>query len=161
MLALIHATEIISQWPEGGWFELPDGTRASPAVSGWSQGGYSLATVQDADPVPEDKVSTGQTVQMVAGAPKWVHTLADAPVPQSVSRAQGKTVLIQQGLWSQVVAFVDAIEDPTAKALAEVALNDTTEWRRDSPFLAQAAQSLELSDAQMDDLFTAAAQVAL
>ena len=77
-------------------------------------------------------------------------------VPQSVSRAQGKLALIQAGLWPAAIAFVDGITDPAQKAYAEVALNDTQEWRRDSPFLASAAAALGLSEAQLDALFITA-----
>ena len=76
--------------------------------------------------------------------------------PQSVSRAQGKLALIQAGLWPAVIAFVDGIADPAQKAYAEVALNDTQEWRRDSPFLASAAAALDLSEEQLDTLFITA-----
>ena len=37
--------------------------------------------VQPADPIPDDKISTGQTVQRVDGVVKFVHTLAGAPPP--------------------------------------------------------------------------------
>ena len=76
--------------------------------------------------------------------------------PQSVSRAQGKLALIQAGLWPAANAFVEGITDPAQKAYAEVALNDTQEWRRDSPFLASAAAALGLSEAQLDTLFITA-----
>ena len=75
------------------------------------------------------------------------------PVPQSVSRAQGKAALIAAGLWPAVLTYVAAIADPTDKALAEVALGDTQEWRRDSLFLSSAASALGLSSAQLDQLF--------
>ena len=77
-------------------------------------------------------------------------------VPQSVSRAQGKLALIQAGLWPAAIAFVDGITDPAQKAYAEVALNDTQEWRRDSPFLASAVAALGLSEEQLDTLFITA-----
>ena len=77
-------------------------------------------------------------------------------VPQSVSRAQGKLALIQAGLWPAALAFVDGITDPTQRAYAEVALHDTQEWRRDSPFLASAAAALDLTEAQLDALFITA-----
>lgn len=83
-----------------------------------------------------------------------------ALVPAVISRAQGKMALIGAGLWPQVESFVAGLE-PTARAMAEVALNDTTEWRRDSPFLAQCAQGLGLSDLQLDDLFVQAAGLML
>ena len=77
-------------------------------------------------------------------------------VPQSVSRAQGKLALIQAGLWPAAIAFVEGITDPAQKAYAEVALNVTQEWRRDSPFLASAAAALDLSEEQLDTLFITA-----
>ena len=84
-----------------------------------------------------------------------------APVPAQVSRAQGKAVLIQMGLWQQVLDFVAAIPDSTQRALAEVALHDTQNWQRNSPFLNQAADALGLTPEQMDELFIAADQVML
>lgn len=85
----------------------------------------------------------------------------DPMVPMLVSRAQGKAALIQSGLWPQVLSYVESITDPTAKALAEVALNDTTEWRRDSPFLTEAATAIGLTQADLDQLFISAAEIQL
>lgn len=86
-------------------------------------------------------------------------TPPDPGVPRKVSRAQGKAALIQAGLWGSVLSFVAGISDPTQKAFAEIAINDTQDWERNSPFLAQAAQALGLSEQQLDDLFTVAAQI--
>lgn len=83
------------------------------------------------------------------------------PIPQIVTRAQGKAALIQAGKWNTVLAYVASIKSPSERALAEVALNDTVEWRRDSPFLNAAANAIGLTDAQMDDLFRTAATIAL
>ena len=94
----------------------------------------------------------------------WVVETAQPParpVPQQVTNAQGTAVLIQMGLWPQVLAYVSAIEDPVQKALAEVALNKTTHWQRTSPFLNQAADALGITQAQMDQLFIAASEVML
>ena len=82
-------------------------------------------------------------------------------VPQQVTRAQGKVVLIQMGLWPQVEAYVAAIEDPMQKAIAEVAVYETLHWQRSSPFLNQAADALGITQAQIDELFIAADQVML
>ncbi|GAB3188562.1 hypothetical protein [Hydrogenophaga aquatica] len=84
-----------------------------------------------------------------------------APVPQQVTRAQGKVVLIQMGLWQPVLDYVAGIADSTQKAVAEVALHDTQFWQRSSPFLAQAAAALGMTDAQLDDLFVRAEGVVL
>lgn len=77
-------------------------------------------------------------------------------VPQSISRAQGKAMLIQAGLWDAAKAFVAAIPDVTERALAEVALYDTQDWRRDSPFLNAAAAALGITSERMDEMFIVA-----
>lgn len=59
------------------------------------------------------------------------------------------------------VGFLAASESPKQQALADIALNDTLEWRRDSPFLSAAADGLGLTPAQLDALFVAAAEVVL
>ena len=82
-------------------------------------------------------------------------------VPQRVTRAQGKTVLIMNGLWEGVLQFVATIPDPTERALAEVALHDTQEWRRESPFLTAAAAALGLSSEQLDAVFATASEIEL
>lgn len=82
-------------------------------------------------------------------------------IPASVSRAQGKVALINAGLWPSVLAYVNAIADPTDKALAEVAINDTSTWDRASPTLNAMAYGLGMNDAQLDALLTAASEVAL
>lgn len=81
--------------------------------------------------------------------------------PQQVSRAQGKAALIQAGLWQSVLDYVASIEDATQKAIAEVALNDTTYWQRTSPFLNAAATAIGLTQEQLDDLFIAASEIEL
>ncbi len=128
------------------------------------------------------EIDEGQYAQALAGmaAGKLVSieggfALVDPPKPEEppvpepqppgppavVTRAQGKAALIQAGLWDAVEAYVDSITDPTEKALALVALDDTTEWRRDSPFLTDAAAALGLSDEDLDGLFVAAAAIVL
>lgn len=83
------------------------------------------------------------------------------PTPKSVTKAQGKAALIRAGLWQGVVDFVDSISDPVEKAVADVALNDTSHWQRSSPFLNSAAQALGLNDEQLDDLFLQASKIEL
>lgn len=87
--------------------------------------------------------------------------LAPAEVPQQITRAQGKAVLIMRGLWPSVLAYVDSIADPTEKALANVALHDTLKWERTSPTVTSAAQALGMTSADLDDLFVAASKVLL
>ena len=82
-------------------------------------------------------------------------------VPLAVSKAQGKTALINAGLWPTVLAAIAAIEDATQRQLAEVAVHDTTTWDRTSPTLNALAYGLGMDDVQLDALFVAASQVRL
>ena len=120
---------------------LPDGTYSTIVADQ----AFIDAHFPDAELLPEPEPAPVQT----------------SVVPQSVSRAQGKLALISAGLWPAVIAFVDGIPDPVQKAYAEVALNDTQEWRRDSPFLASAAAALGLSEGQLDTLFITAKELQL
>ena len=82
-------------------------------------------------------------------------------VPAVISRAKGKIVLIQAGLWQSVLNYVAAIPDPVQKAIAEVALHDTQEWSRDSPFMAAISSAIGVTEEQMDQLFIATQEVVL
>lgn len=82
-------------------------------------------------------------------------------VPQQVTNAQGAAALIQAGLWGDVLDYVDAMTDPTEKALAEVALHRTTHWTRTSPFLNAAATALGMSSEDLDNLFIQASEIEL
>ena len=56
--------------------------------------------------------------------------------------------------------YIDALEGDD-KTLALLAFNETNEWRRDSPFLNQAATALGVTQEQMDELFLEASKIAL
>ncbi len=83
------------------------------------------------------------------------------PVPQQITRAQGKAALIMQGLWDAVLDYVASIQDPTQRALANVALHDTLAWERSSPLLNAAVAGLGMTDEQLDTLFIQAGGIAL
>ena len=114
-------------------------------------------------------IATGSEVlvskppEKVDGVWREVFAVEMAPVlvPQQITRAQGKAALIMQGLWGAVLDYVGAIQDPTQRALAEVALHDTLTWERSSPFLNAAVAGLGMTDEQLDALFIQAAGIAL
>lgn len=117
---------------------------------------------------PTDTEAHGRAIFAAASAGEFgpvAEYVAPPPappqIPQQVTRAQGKVVLIQMGLWPQVVAYVDAIQDPLQKAIAEVAVYETLHWQRNSPFLNEAATALGITQEQMDQLFIAASEVML
>lgn len=80
-------------------------------------------------------------------------------VPYSITRAQGKAILIIDGIWDDVLTAVASIADPTQKALAEIAMHEQVTWLRDSPTLLMLAAALGLTEEQIDDMFIRAAQV--
>lgn len=90
MLALIYDDAIVSTAHPGGWFDLPDGSRVSPAQDSWASGDYRLATIQPADPVPEGKRVASTAVELIAGEPKYMHVLEDEPVTDLLAYAAQK-----------------------------------------------------------------------
>lgn len=118
--------------------------------------------VYDEAPIPEGKMLDGWTYEIeghVANAsPLYIDEAV--VIPESVSRAQGKAALLGVGLLGAVEDFIDSLEGDE-KALALLAFNETNEWRRDSPFLNQAAASLGVTQEQMDELFLEASGIAL
>lgn len=85
--------------------------------------------------------------------------LRKSSVPESVSIAQGTAALINAGKWQAVLDYVTSIADANQKALAEVALYKTSEWRRDSAFLKKVSQAVGITETELDDLFIAAKQI--
>ena len=111
----------------------------------------------------ESEVLVSMPPEKVDGVWREVFAVEAAPVvvPQQITRAQGKAALIMQGSWGAVLDYVGAIQDPTQRALAEVALHDTLTWERSSPFLNAAVAGLGMTDEQLDALFIQAAGIAL
>lgn len=77
------------------------------------------------------------------------------PVPQVVSRFQGRAVLLQMGLLESIES---AVRD-SGDAMLQLAWAEVTEFRRDSPMIAALAQQLGLDDAKLDAMFIAASLV--
>ena len=137
--ALIHGNRICQVENESFpvaeplfWVDVDDDVR--PDTHEWRDGAAALITAPEPEP---------------------------PTVPAVVSRAKGKVVLIQAGLWQSVLDYVAAIPDPAHRALAEVALHDTQEWSRDSPFMAAISSALGVTEEQMDQLFIATQEVVL
>ena len=77
MLALIKNGEFISLHAEGSRLDIA-GMTVMPTESGWAHGEYSLHTIQDAVAVPEGKVITAITIDLIDGQWTYVHTVEDA-----------------------------------------------------------------------------------
>lgn len=132
--------------PVAGFERVPYGTTTTPS-------GYDF--LSDTNPagmvVSEDGVSLREPTATELDA-------INNPVPKVVSRAQARIALHGAGLLSQVEAL---IADPATDPVMVIAYNDAQEFNRNSPTLAALATALGLTDADLDDLFRAAAAVEL
>lgn len=77
-------------------------------------------------------------------------------VPISITRRQCKQQLLLLGLLDQVQPMLDAIPDPTEKAMMQIYWDDSQEFERNHPQLIAMAQGLGLTDEQIDQAFIAA-----
>jgi len=76
--------------------------------------------------------------------------------PQKVTRRQARKALVLAGLFDLVQPSIDAITDPLERQLAQIDWDDSQEFARDWPLLLSIGQSLGLSDADIDGLFSQA-----
>lgn len=78
--------------------------------------------------------------------------------PVSVSPAQARLALLGAGKLAAVDSAIDAMSEP-GKTVARIRWECSTEIRRDDPLVALLAQALQLSDADLDQLFIEAAEL--
>ena len=118
--------------------------------------------VYDEAPIPEGKMLDGWTYKIeghvAIASPLYIDEVV--VIPESVSKAQGKAALLAAGILDDCEGYIDTLEGDD-KTLALLAFNETNEWRRDSPFLNQAATALGATQEQMDELFLEASKIAL
>ena len=76
----------------------------------------------------------------------------------TVNRAQGKAVLAAQGYLSAIKAKV---ANEPEESLLRIGFEDSPTWKRGSAFINQMLAALELSEAEGDALFQAAAEIEL
>ncbi len=79
-------------------------------------------------------------------------------VPQQVTMRQARLALLGAGLLGSVENAIDGLDSPLKEA-ARIEWEYAAEVDRHSPTMQMLAAGLELSDAQLDALFTAAAEL--
>jgi hypothetical protein len=100
-------------------------------------------------------VGVGQ-LQYVNGVVNVIEP-APAPVPQMVTSFQAKAALANADLYAAVNTWMTT----KAPLIDQLAWQETKAFRRGDTMIANLAGPLGLSDAQLDALFIAAAQIAL
>lgn len=93
----------------------------------------------------------------VAHAP-LVPVIEQPPIPASVSPAQAREALLEAGLLDAVTMFLDTLP-PEQAARAKLKWEYATSVERQSPLVALLQHSLQLTDGQVDALFTRAAEL--
>lgn len=81
-----------------------------------------------------------------------------AAPPKRVTMRQARLALHAAGLLHLVDAAIDNLEEPD-KTTARIEWEYSQEVHRDKPLVAMLAPALGLSESDLDDLFTAAAQL--
>jgi hypothetical protein len=85
----------------------------------------------------------------------WVVVDLPPRVPERVTMRQARLALLGADLLDAVEPAIAAIPDPVQRRAAEIAWEYSTEVRRDDGLIAAIAGKLGLTDAQIDELFTA------
>ena len=80
-------------------------------------------------------------------------------IPQSVTMRQARLALLDIGLLDDVDAAIAAIPDPVQRKAAEIEWEYATTVVRDSSWVQTLGASLNLTSAQIDELFIAAAKL--
>lgn len=123
--------------------DLDDQTRAE----------YGMVPVVAVD-VPEGKISTGSTAELIEGVWTQVHALEDAPpppVPDRVTARQFKLALLSAGLLDDVEAWI-----ATQSRAVQIAFEASGTFVRDEPMMQSGFAALGFSEGQIDAFFTAA-----
>lgn len=92
---------------------------------------------------------------------RWVEVETPQPaptIPQRVTMRQARLVLDDAGLLDAIDATIAALPQPHRRR-AEIEWEFSQEVQRHNGFVSQLAPALGLSDAQIDALFVAAAQL--
>lgn len=87
--------------------------------------------------------------------PDFMPVIGRPPVPQSVSRFQARAALHLAGLLTTVESAIAN----SGNAIAQIAWADAVQFERNSPTIVALASTLNLTNAQIDDLFRNAAKI--
>ncbi|WP_245235392.1 hypothetical protein [Mesorhizobium erdmanii] len=127
----------------------------SPATEGWlDEDGHCLVQVLSADPIPEGRCAVDTSVQLVSGLPKFVHELANIPVPDRVFARQFRMQLRISGLVDPVKAWISAQE-----GLVQDSFEYSSSFVRTEPMMLAGFAKLGFSSEQVDASFLSASRI--
>jgi hypothetical protein len=124
--------------------------------------GIGYWPIQEAEPTPADKVAVDRHVELVAGLPKWIEEIEDAPpLPfPDLTRRQVRLALLSIGITREDVnAQIELIEDAEERAYSMIEWEDANSFKRDHPLVASLAVTFSLPAVQVDNLWRWAASL--
>lgn len=122
--------------------------------------GIGYWPIQPAAPTPVYKVAVNRAPAFVEGVLMWVEVLEDAPPPPltPISPRQMLIGLLSIGITeAMVLAELETIADPEARAIALIEWHKATMIERDHPLVDDLAATFELPPEQVDALWRWAA----
>jgi hypothetical protein len=134
-------------------------------ATGALTGGY-LQDLQPAHAAHHIEVSADQRLNWPAyqanAARSGVEAADPAPppapiVPESVAMWQAREILIDEGMMTPIMAFINGMADPVAKEKALSKLEYSNTVRRDDPLVLYVIPALGKTEAQIDAMFIRAA----
>lgn len=148
MLNLIKEGEIIGTLPTGGWLDLPNGDRVSPAVDGWTDGEYSLVAVP---PEPEPSIAEILAEERSRMTLSFAQLIIGLVAESWITEADGEGWL-QGVLPPSVLATINLIPaDQRFAAKAKASRPSVVE--RTDPLVGMMAMAQGRSDAELDAFF--------
>lgn len=99
----------------------------------------------------EYAVFNGESWDVVTDRPDPV-----MPVPNAITKRQARQQLIAMSMISSVQPVIDAIADPTERALVQSFWDDSTIYERNHPQMIALSAAIGMTESQLDDAFIAA-----
>lgn len=155
MLNLVDANgQVIGTFGAGGWFNLPDGSVASPATDGWTNGTYSLVAVpQPPAPTAEELLQQARATMRLTFAQLLIGLVTEG----WITEAEGEAWL-GGTLPAAVLALIATLPPNQQFAAKARALRPSEVLRTDSLVISMATAQGK-SDIQLDAFFTTYANV--
>lgn len=109
MLHLTQNGQVLATIPEGGWADLPNGDRVSPAVAGWTNGEFSLVPVpQTPDPTPQELLEAERASMSLSFAQLLIGLVSEGWITATEGRAWRDRTALPAPVTALIATLPDA-----------------------------------------------------